>query len=109
MLAALVGLAFPFWRRRTVLAMVMLCALYLATLLLFYIRSRYRIPALPFLLLFASVAVERGLGWGRVGYCAPNLAAIARRLPSLVTLEDIVEEVFTRTLAEQRAAAAKGK
>jgi 4-amino-4-deoxy-L-arabinose transferase-like glycosyltransferase len=60
---ALVGMAFPFWRRRTVLAMAVLCFAYLATLLLFYVRSRYRIPVVPFLLVFAGVAVERGIGW----------------------------------------------
>ena len=60
---ALVGMAFPFWRRRTVLALAILCFAYLATLLLFYVRSRYRIPVVPFLLLFAGVAVERGIGW----------------------------------------------
>lgn len=62
---ALLGMAFPFWRRRTVLAMAVLCFAYLATLLLFYVRSRYRIPAVPFLLLFAGVATERGIGWIR--------------------------------------------
>ncbi len=62
---ALAGLTFAFWRRRTVLAMVVLCFLYLATLLLFYIRSRYRIPTVPFLLVFAAVAIERGIAWAR--------------------------------------------
>jgi 4-amino-4-deoxy-L-arabinose transferase-like glycosyltransferase len=62
---ALIGMAFPFWRRRTVLAMTVLCFAYLGVLLLFYVRSRYRIPMVPFLLVFAAVAVERGIGWAR--------------------------------------------
>jgi 4-amino-4-deoxy-L-arabinose transferase-like glycosyltransferase len=60
---AILGMAFRFWRRRTVLAMAVLCFSYLATLLLFYVRSRYRLPAVPFLLVFAAVAVERIIGW----------------------------------------------
>lgn len=62
---ALLGMAFPFWRRRTVLAMTVLCFSYLATLLLFYVRSRYRIPMMPLLLVFAAVGVERSIAWAR--------------------------------------------
>jgi tetratricopeptide (TPR) repeat protein len=58
---ALVGLAMPFWRRTDVTALYIACGVYLATVVLFYVRGRYRIPAVPFLLLFAAVAVERGL------------------------------------------------
>jgi 4-amino-4-deoxy-L-arabinose transferase-like glycosyltransferase len=62
---ALIGMAFPFWRRKTILAMIVLCFSYLATLLLFYVRSRYRIPMMPFLLVFAAVGVERSIAWAR--------------------------------------------
>jgi tetratricopeptide (TPR) repeat protein len=58
---ALVGLAMPFWRRRDVTALYIACGGYLATVALFYIRGRYRIPAVPFLMVFAAVALERGL------------------------------------------------
>ena len=37
------------------------CGVYLVTVVLFYVRGRYRIPAVPFLMVFAAVAVERGL------------------------------------------------
>jgi Dolichyl-phosphate-mannose-protein mannosyltransferase len=56
---ALVGLAMPFWRRRDVTALYIACGAYLATVLLFYVRGRYRIPAVPFLLVLAAMAIER--------------------------------------------------
>jgi tetratricopeptide (TPR) repeat protein len=58
---ALVGLAMPFWRRADVTALYIACGVYLATVVLFYIRGRYRIPAVPLLMVFAAVAVERVL------------------------------------------------
>jgi 4-amino-4-deoxy-L-arabinose transferase-like glycosyltransferase len=56
---ALVGGAMPFWRRRDLTALYLACGLYLATVLLFYIRGRYRLPAVPFLVVLAAIAVER--------------------------------------------------
>jgi 4-amino-4-deoxy-L-arabinose transferase-like glycosyltransferase len=56
---ALVGAVIPFWRRRDVTALYIVCFGYLATLLVFYVRGRYRIPAVPFLTVLAAVAVER--------------------------------------------------
>ena len=41
---ALVGLAMPFWRRKDVTALYLVCGFYLATVLIFYVRGRYRIP-----------------------------------------------------------------
>ena len=58
---ALVGLAVPFWRRRAdVTALYIACGVYLMTVVLFYVRGRYRLPAVPFLMVFAAAAVERG-------------------------------------------------
>jgi hypothetical protein len=56
---ALVGAVMPFWRRRDVTALYLVCFGYLATLVIFYVRGRYRIPAVPFLTVLAAVAVER--------------------------------------------------
>jgi 4-amino-4-deoxy-L-arabinose transferase-like glycosyltransferase len=56
---ALVGAAMPFWRRRDVTALYVVSFGYLATLLLFYVRGRYRIPAVPFLMVLGAVAVDR--------------------------------------------------
>lgn len=56
---ALVGLALPFWRRRDWTALYLASFAYLVTPLLFYVRSRYRLPGVPFLIVFAAVAVER--------------------------------------------------
>ena len=56
---ALVGAIMPFWRRRDVTALYVVCFGYLATLVIFYVRGRYRIPAVPFLAVLAAVAVER--------------------------------------------------
>jgi 4-amino-4-deoxy-L-arabinose transferase-like glycosyltransferase len=56
---ALVGAVMPFWRRRDVTALYLVCFGYLATLLIFYVRGRYRIPAVPFLTVLAAVAAER--------------------------------------------------
>lgn len=56
---ALVGAAMPFWKRRDVTALYVVTGVYLATVVLFYVRGRYRMPAVPFLAVFAAVAVER--------------------------------------------------
>ena len=56
---ALVGCAMPFWRRRDLTALYLACGLYLVTVLLFYIRGRYRLPAVPFLIVLAAIGVER--------------------------------------------------
>jgi 4-amino-4-deoxy-L-arabinose transferase-like glycosyltransferase len=56
---ALVGLAIPFRRRGAVWALYIMCFAYVATLLAYYVRSRYRLAAVPFLILFAAVAAER--------------------------------------------------
>lgn len=63
-----------------------MCGLYLATILVFYVRGRYRIPAVPLLIEFAAVAIERGLQ-----------AVKARRWPALGALGAglIVAAVFT--------------
>jgi 4-amino-4-deoxy-L-arabinose transferase-like glycosyltransferase len=56
---ALVGAATRFWRRTDVTALYIAAGVYLATVLVFYVRGRYRIPAVPFLMVFAALAVER--------------------------------------------------
>ena len=56
---ALIGAAMPFWRRRDLTALYLVCFGYLATLLIFYVRGRYRIPAVPLLVVLAAVAVDR--------------------------------------------------
>lgn len=72
---ALVGLAMPFWRRTDVTALYIVCGVYLATAVLFYVRGRYRIPVVPFLMVFGAVAVERMLR-----------AISARRWPAVAAL-----------------------
>ena len=72
---ALVGLATPFWRRRDVTALSIVCGAYLAAVVLFYVRGRYRIPAVPFLMVFAALAVERVVR-----------AVSARRWPAVAAL-----------------------
>jgi hypothetical protein len=44
---------------------MVLCFAYLATLLLFCVRSRSRIPMVPFLLVLAAVGIERIIAWAR--------------------------------------------
>jgi 4-amino-4-deoxy-L-arabinose transferase-like glycosyltransferase len=56
---ALVGLVMPFWRRKDLSALYLACFAYLVTPLIFYVRTRYRLPSVPFLIVFAAVAVER--------------------------------------------------
>ena len=72
---ALVGAAMPFWRRADVTALYIACFGYLAAVLTFYVRGRYRIPAVPFLLVFAALALDRFGG-----------ALAARRWPTVATL-----------------------
>lgn len=56
---ALVGLVMPFWRRHDLTALYVVTFAYLATPLMFYVRSRYRLPGVPFLIVFAAVALDR--------------------------------------------------
>jgi tetratricopeptide (TPR) repeat protein len=69
----------PFWRRRDVTALYIACFVYVGTMLIFYIRGRYRIPAAPFLMLFSAVAIERlwnamaARRWQSVGVLAAGL------------------------------------
>jgi 4-amino-4-deoxy-L-arabinose transferase-like glycosyltransferase len=80
---ALVGLVMPFWRRRDVTALYVVTFAYLATILMFYVRSRYRLQAVPFLIAFAAVAVDRAMTaiaerrWTAVGALAGGLAVAA--------------------------------
>lgn len=77
---ALVGAAMPFWRRRDVTALYIACFGYLTTILIFYLRGRYRMPAVPFLILLGAVAVDRvwraarDNEWSTVGALAGGLA-----------------------------------
>jgi 4-amino-4-deoxy-L-arabinose transferase-like glycosyltransferase len=72
---ALVGAVMPFWRRRDVTALYIACFGYLATILMFYVRGRYRMQAVPLLIVLAAVAVDRLLR-----------AAAARRWPAVAAL-----------------------
>jgi 4-amino-4-deoxy-L-arabinose transferase-like glycosyltransferase len=83
---ALVGAVLPFWRRRDVTALYVIAGVYLATVLLFYVRGRYRMPAVPFLAIFAAVAVERTLR----AVAARDLARVAMLVGGLA-----VAGVFT--------------
>jgi 4-amino-4-deoxy-L-arabinose transferase-like glycosyltransferase len=56
---AMIGALWPFWRRRDVTALYVACFGYLATILLFYVRGRYRMQAVPLLIVFAALAVDR--------------------------------------------------
>lgn len=77
---ALVGAVMPFWRRRDVTALYIACFAYVVTMLIFYVRGRYRIPAVPFLIVLAAVAIERTLRalqarrWSTVAALAAGLA-----------------------------------
>ena len=72
---ALVGAVMPFWRRRDVTALYIACFGYLATILLFYVRGRYRMQAVPLLIVFSAVGVDHVLR-----------AVAARRWPAVAAL-----------------------
>ncbi len=79
---ALLGLLLLLREWRTGSGLVLLFSLaYMGTLVLFFVTSRYRIVALPFLLLLASHAVWWGIGcvkrrfWKRLGLATLVLAA----------------------------------
>jgi 4-amino-4-deoxy-L-arabinose transferase-like glycosyltransferase len=46
------------WRHRPARALYLVSLCYLGVLALFYVRSRYRLPAVPFLMVFAAAAVD---------------------------------------------------
>ncbi len=74
---SLVGLPLALRRGRVVWGLYAVTLGYLATPLIYYVRARYRLPAIPFLMLFGAVAVDHLLGvarahrWGVLaGWCA---------------------------------------
>lgn len=79
-LAAMLLLGSTDRRRR---ALYLMTAPYLAALLLFYIRSRYRFPAVPFLAIFAAGMLDLALRdladrrWPRLGLTAGVVAVCA--------------------------------
>ena len=70
---ALVGIALSLRRWRRMLLLVLFVGSYTLSVALFFVCARYRIPVIPFLLLFAAYALIRWIEWVR-----------ARRLSSLV-------------------------
>jgi 4-amino-4-deoxy-L-arabinose transferase-like glycosyltransferase len=78
---ALVGMVLPFWRRRALVAFHLAWVSYLATLLIYYVRGRYRLPLVPFLAVLAGMGVERiaraieWRRWDHVGGLAAGLLA----------------------------------
>jgi hypothetical protein len=76
----LLGLVLAF-RHRDARPLYVVCLGYLAVIALFYIRSRYRMPALPFLMVFAAVAVDWAIrvlprdDWRPVAVLAAGLVA----------------------------------
>lgn len=57
---ATLGAIITWPRRKTLLPLYMLFASYTATLVVFYVFARYRLPLVPFLVLFAAAAVAEG-------------------------------------------------
>jgi 4-amino-4-deoxy-L-arabinose transferase-like glycosyltransferase len=77
---ALLGMVL-FSRRRSLAPLYLVTLVYLGTVLMFYVRARYRMPAVPFLILFAAAAVDwlmtavtsqrwKSVAAGAVGLCA---------------------------------------
>ena len=79
-LAAL-GAIITWPRRETLLPLYLLFAIYTATLVVFYVFARYRLPLVPFLVLFAAAAVAHGRGFvsnaNRSGIARAALAGFA--------------------------------
>jgi len=74
---ALVGLALTLGRWRELFALHAVIAVYFGTALIFAVLSRYRIPTVPVLFLFAAYAVTRAVAWARERRFAPLAAAVA--------------------------------
>lgn len=62
---ALVGLVAARRGGRGVQALYLVTLTYLATLVIYYVRGRYRLPSVPFLMVFAAFAVDRLLDIAR--------------------------------------------
>lgn len=81
---AIVGLVLAV-RHRPARPLYVVCLCYLGVVTLFYVRSRYRLPALPFLMIFAAAAVDwlvrtvERRAWGAAGALAAGgfVAAVA--------------------------------
>jgi 4-amino-4-deoxy-L-arabinose transferase-like glycosyltransferase len=58
---ALMGLVVARSRDPGVRALHLVCLSYIATLVIYYVRGRYRLPAVPFLIVFAAVGLDRVL------------------------------------------------
>lgn len=57
---ALLGVILTWSRRRQLLPLYLMFTLYTATLVIFYVFARYRLPLVPFLVLFAGAGVAYG-------------------------------------------------
>lgn len=57
---ALLGVILTWSRRRHLLPLYLMFTLYTATLVIFYVFARYRLPLVPFLVLFAGAGVAYG-------------------------------------------------
>ena len=87
---AIVGMLQPFWRRRQLTALYIVTLATLAPLLIFYVRSRYRIPAVPFLLVFGAFAVERLVR----AVSARDVASLARYGGALLLAAIVVNRTY---------------
>jgi 4-amino-4-deoxy-L-arabinose transferase-like glycosyltransferase len=74
---SLVGLPMAARRGRAVWGLYAVTLGYLVTPLIYYVRARYRLPAIPFLMVFGAVAIDHLIGvatarrWGVLaGWCA---------------------------------------
>lgn len=80
---SLLGLAWTWSRRDPELGLLRLYVLtYSASVILFFVTARYRMPVVPVLLLFAAEAVRRLAGSGRAG----DLPVVAARVVPLSLL-----------------------
>jgi 4-amino-4-deoxy-L-arabinose transferase-like glycosyltransferase len=87
---ALVGGLLPFWRRRQLTALYLVTGSIVATLLVYYVRGRYRIAAVPFLMVFAAIALERL----RHAIVARDGIAVAWRGAALVVAAVFVNQTY---------------
>jgi len=74
---ALLGLGMSLGRWRELFPLHAVIGIYFGTALIFVVLSRYRIPAVPVLIIFAAHAITRMLGWTRERRFAPLAAAAA--------------------------------
>jgi tetratricopeptide (TPR) repeat protein len=109
---AVLGALLAWPPRRRVAILYAMTAAYAASVLVFYVFARYRLPLVPLLILFASATVERrgrkdrGALWGFASPCGAAVAAAALIVAAIASNWPLLSRPLMRAITETNLGAA---